>query len=515
MIGIKAALIQLCRSSAGLQLARVALGLWFLGGGCAFAAEVIQTFDSEVRVARDGELSVTETLRVQAEGRDIRHGIYRDFPLTFKDADGVLREVDFKLLGVERDGKAETYSTTRQHGILRIYAGNKDTNVSYGEHTYVFRYRTGRQVRWFDGKPELNWNVTGNFWNFPILAATYRLQFVAGGAPVRWTAFTGRVGARGTDWRGSLGALGTLTVETTRRLAPGEGLTVVAEIPASAVDPPNANKLLWYEIFDNRQWIFGGIGLALVLIYYLAAWMAVGRDPSGGTIIPLFYPPKGISPALANYIHKWGLGREKWRAFTAAALSLAVRGLLNFDDRGGSLTLKATGKQPPEGFGGLPAGEGAIMTWVRDQGGAATISSAHGYAVEKVGEAFTKSIETANRNRFFRRNLGYVVAGLALTAAAIFASSHSAACTIRTFPFSPPLASADLFSASSRCSFCQFCSAGSHWLLCFVACCLWPFSPCSSRFRRPSFRSCFQTASGTRCRLCGLISRTIHSRLCW
>ena len=365
-------------------------------------------------------MSVTETLRVQAEGRDIRHGIYRDFPLTFKDAGGVLREVDFKLLGVERDGKAETYSTTRQHGILRIYAGNKDTNVSYGEHTYVFRYRTGRQVRWFDGKPELNWNVTGNFWNFPILAATYRLQFVAGGAPVRWTAFTGRVGARGTDWRGSLGALGTLTVETTRRLAPGEGLTVVAEIPASAVDPPNANKLLWYEIFDNRQWIFGGIGLALVLIYYLAAWMAVGRDPSGGTIIPLFYPPKGISPALANYIRDWGFGREKWRAFTAAALSLAVRGLLHFDDRGGSLTLKATGKQPPEGFGGLPAGEGAIMTWVRDEGGAATISSAHGYAVEKVGEAFTKSIERENRNRFFRRNLGYVVAGLALTAAAVF-----------------------------------------------------------------------------------------------
>jgi hypothetical protein len=420
MRGNTLSLTQPRRPSAKALLSRFVLGLWLFGGGTAFAAEVIQTFDSEARLARDGDLTVTETLRVQAEGRDIRHGIYRDFPLTFKDAGGVLREVDFKLLGVQRDGKDESYSTTRQHGILRIYAGNKDTNVSYGEHTYVFRYRTGRQVRWFEGKPELNWNVTGNFWNFPILAATYRLQFVAGGAPVRWTAFTGRVGERGTDWRGGLGALGTLTVESTRRLAPGEGLTVVAEIPASAVDPPNANKLLWYEIFDNRQWIFGGIGLALVLGYYLAAWMAVGRDPSGGTIIPLFYPPKGISPALANYIRDWGFGREKWRAFTAAALALAVRGLLHFDDRGGSLTLKATSKTPPEGFGGLPAGEGAIMTWVRDEGGAATISSAHGYAVSKVGEAFTKSIDAANRNRFFRRNLGYVVAGLALTAAAVF-----------------------------------------------------------------------------------------------
>ncbi len=252
MIGIEAGSGHCAGHSAGLRrCALLPRSVALLVAATLFAAEVIQSFDSEVRVAKDGELTVTETLRVQAEGRDIRHGIYRDFPLTFKDAGGVLREVDFKLLGVERDGKAESYSTTRQHGIIRIYAGNKDTNVSRGEHTYVFRYRTGRQIRWFDGKPELNWNVTGNFWNFPILAATYRLQFVAGGAPVRWTAFTGRVGARGTDWRGSLGALGTLTVETTRRLAPGEGLTVVAEIPADAVDPPNANTAA--VVRDFRQ----------------------------------------------------------------------------------------------------------------------------------------------------------------------------------------------------------------------------------------------------------------------
>ena len=156
-----------------------AVGLWPGEPARSLAAEVIQSFDSDVRLARDGELTVTETVRVQAEGSDIRHGIYRDFPLTFKDANGAIREVDFSLIGVERDGKPERYSTRREHGIIRIYAGDKDTIVSRGEHTYVFRYKTGRQVRWFDGKPELNWNVTGNFWRFPILAASYRLQFVA------------------------------------------------------------------------------------------------------------------------------------------------------------------------------------------------------------------------------------------------------------------------------------------------------------------------------------------------
>lgn len=393
----------------------LALAIWSLSLVPVSAAEIIDFFDSNVRVAKNGDLDVTETIVVQAEGREIRHGIYRDFPLTFRDDAGAVHEVEFKLLGVQRDGKPEDHSTVHQHGIMRIYAGNKDTIVSRGEHTYTLHYGTGRQIRWFDGKPELNWNVTGNFWRFPIRRVSYHLQFAAAGEPVRWTAYTGRLGARGTDWRGSLGALGTLSVDTTRWLGPGEGLTVVAEIPAEAVDVPSDAALLWYRIFDNRGWIFGGIGFLVVLAYYFAAWEAVGRDPKGGTTIPLFEPPKGISPALANYIRDWGFGREKWRAFTAAALSLAVRGLLRFEQDGKTLTLKSTGKAPPGGFQSLPAGEGAIWTWVNGQGGVGIINKDNGESVAKVGERFTSSIEAENKNRFFRRNLGYALAGFAMT----------------------------------------------------------------------------------------------------
>jgi hypothetical protein len=388
-----------------------------LGGATTvYAAELIHSFDSTVRVAKNGELTVTEAIRVEADGREIRHGIYRDFPLTFKDAGGKVREVDFKLLGVERDGKPERYSTTRRHGVVRIYAGSEDLDVPRGEHTYVFRYRTGRQVRWFDGRPELNWNVTGNFWRFPIFQVNYNLELADGARPLRWTAYTGRLGARGSNWRAAIDTSGALMVATTRPLASGEGLTVVAELPSSAIDPPSESQLLWYRLYDNRAWIFAGIGLLAVLGYYSVAWRAVGRDPKGGTVIPLFHPPPNISPALANYIQDWGFGRDKWRAFTAAALSLAVRGLLRFDDASGTLTLKATGKEAP---GRLPIGERAVLDWVNGQGGLAIISDAHGASIAKVGDSFTKGIERENRNRFFRRNLGYVIAGLVMTAAAI------------------------------------------------------------------------------------------------
>ncbi len=98
-------------------LLRIATLLFVLiGVGHAVAAEVIHSFDSKVEVAKNGELTVTETLRVRAEGSAMRHGIYRDFPLTFKDAGGTLREVTFSLLGVSRDGNSEPYHTERTHG---------------------------------------------------------------------------------------------------------------------------------------------------------------------------------------------------------------------------------------------------------------------------------------------------------------------------------------------------------------------------------------------------------------
>lgn len=396
------------------------LGLVLLAGITrAPAAEVIHSFDSHGVLDKSGELSVTERIRVRAEGRDIKRGIYRDFPLTFLDAEGRRREVSFKLLGVTRDGRPENYFTERKSGgVIRIYAGDKDVTLTPGDHTYEFRYRTARQVRWFDSGPELNWNVTGNFWTFPILAASYRLELADGLRPVRWTAFTGPLGARGTDYRAGLSSDGALVVTTTRPLRAGEGLTVVAALPEGAVEPPTQATELWYAFYDNRSWVLGGVGFLLVLVYYVSAWRAVGRDPKGGTIIPLFHPPKGTSPALANYIDNWGLGRDKWRAFTAAALSLAVKGLLRFDDKDGTLRLRGTEKLK-EGRASLPAGESAIAAWVESSGGSAVIDTSNSSGVANVSRNFTSAIENENRDRFFRRNLGYVLAGAAMTVAVV------------------------------------------------------------------------------------------------
>ena len=46
----------------------------------ALADERILDFHSDIVVEADAGMRVTETIRVRAEGLQIRHGIYRDFP---------------------------------------------------------------------------------------------------------------------------------------------------------------------------------------------------------------------------------------------------------------------------------------------------------------------------------------------------------------------------------------------------------------------------------------------------
>ena len=389
----------------------------------AAAQEVIERFIATVSVEADGTLEVHESITVRAEGRLIRHGIYRDFPLQFSDDTGRTRQVGFELLGVTRDGRAEPHFTRGSDRGVRVYAGSEGTLLQPGVYRYSFRYRTDRQIRHLASGAELYWNATGNEWAFPIRQARALVQLPAGARPQRWTAYTGRAGERGTDFSATLREDGWLEFATTRTLAPGEGLTVVAALPAGVVAAPTQLQQLRHALLDHRRSLLGGLGLLVVAAFYLVVWHAVGRDPPKGTIIPMFEPPPGISPALAAYVRQWGWSGG-WREFTAAAVSLAVRGLVRFDAHDGGLTLKRAGAPEPgpgrrPEYHELPAGERAVLSWIDGSGGVAVVDRTNGASVARALQGFKSAIERENRHRFFRRNLGWFAVGLFLTGASV------------------------------------------------------------------------------------------------
>ena len=79
--------------------------LLMLAAGPSLAREVINSFASDIVLDKSGSMTVTETISVNAEGNRIRRGIFRDFPLTMKNADGRTIRVDFDVVSVKRDGR--------------------------------------------------------------------------------------------------------------------------------------------------------------------------------------------------------------------------------------------------------------------------------------------------------------------------------------------------------------------------------------------------------------------------
>ncbi|NNJ77554.1 MAG: DUF2207 domain-containing protein, partial [Anderseniella sp.] len=169
--------------------------------GSAHSAEEILNFDSRVEVSQTGKLRVVETIRVRGENAQIRRGIYRDFPLMVEDSGGREREVGFEVLSVTRDGKPDKFRIDKASRAARVYIGSKDVFIGAGEFTYRITYETDRQIRFFSGYDELNWNVTGNFWNFPIRQARAEIVLPQGVRATDTAFYTGPFGATGRDAR--------------------------------------------------------------------------------------------------------------------------------------------------------------------------------------------------------------------------------------------------------------------------------------------------------------------------
>ena len=121
----------------------------------AAADERILSFADEVRVAPDASVTVTEDITVRVEGREIRHGILRDFPTRYADRNGRQVNVGFEVLSVQLDGRDETYKLEALSNGTRLRIGRAEANVARGVRHYRLTYRTTRQLGFFAGFDEL------------------------------------------------------------------------------------------------------------------------------------------------------------------------------------------------------------------------------------------------------------------------------------------------------------------------------------------------------------------------
>ncbi|MDM9626592.1 DUF2207 domain-containing protein [Rhizobium sp. S152] len=379
--------------------------------GPSLAAEIINSYVSDIALEKNGMMTVSETITVNAEGNQIRRGIFRDFPLTQKNADGRTIRVDFDVVSVKRDGHDEPWRTETITNGIRIYAGSADVMLNYGRHQYVFTYRTGRQIRYFDDHDELYWNVTGNGWIFPIQSVQANVTLPPGVSATDTAFFTGPQGAAGEDARASVSG-SRATFATTAPLGTNEGLTIAIKMPKGSIDPPSGSDANRWWLSDNRDYLIGFGGLILVFLYYTRSWLKVGRDPQRGVVVPRWDAPDGISPALVNYIDNRGFSGQGWTALSATALNLAVRGFVVLEDLKNSIIIRRTDKSVTGAK--LEAGEASLLNAVGAKG-SLTIDKSNGERVKSVGEKFRSAIEREHRGKYYNSNAGYTIGGVVLS----------------------------------------------------------------------------------------------------
>ncbi len=383
----------------------------------ALAREEIRAFASDVTLRTDGSVEVLETIDVNAEGVDIRRGIYRDIPVTMLGSSNNKIRIALDVEAVTRAGRPEMFRVERMGDFQRIWIGDPDVLLSRGEHRYTIRYSMQRMARpTADGTgDELYWNATGNYWNFPILTSVARVTLPAGAVIADLAAYTGAAGSSERSVTITRDSDTTATFRTQRELAAGEGMTLAVSFQKGIIAYPEGLDALLQNASDLREVWLPILAVIALLAYNFTAWMRVGRDPPKGVIIPRFHPPKGFSPALTHYVHKWGFGNSGWTAMTAAIFNLGVKGLVTIDNAGKVLTVKSTGKSPTEP---LPVGEQILAAYFSSRG-AVSFDKANGKDLGTKRTEFTAAIASENRATWFRNNAGFAILSFVLAAAMI------------------------------------------------------------------------------------------------
>jgi hypothetical protein len=369
--------------------------------------EQILVYHSDVELHADGSMEVTESIRVMCEGRQIRHGIYRDFPTQYVDDRGNRYVVGFDLIGATRDAQTEQTRVQDLANGKRVYLGSPTSMVPLGEHVYTISYTTNRQLGFFSDHDELFWNVTGNGWVFPILraSATVTLPSDIETDQVHLKGFTGPQGSYGSDLRFAAQSDGTYSFESTRPLRSHEGLTVLLTWPKGYLAAPTKQQKLEYYFADNREVLGGGIGLAALLLYYVFVWMAVGRDPKPGAIVTLYEPPQGLSPAGMRYLVKMGYDNK---TFTSAVLDMAVKGFLQIKEQAGSYTLY----RDKAGSNVLSPEENAAADKLFSEGTEIWLHNENHTRISAAMTGLKKSLKAAEQKIYFVTNAPYMIPAL-------------------------------------------------------------------------------------------------------
>ena len=350
------------------------------------AVERVAEFHSDIRVSAEGELTVTETIEVHAEGKEIRRGLVREFPL----------EVPLEVTNVTRNRQTEPYAVERVSSGTRLFIGEPGGALPPGRHVYEITYRASPQISFLEDHDRLQWNVNGSAWSLGLERVTAEVTFehrVPAGA-LKVDAWTGAPGPRGNDFNAFVRD-GSAAFRSSRTLAPREAMAIMLAFPKGVIAPPSIFARAGWFLSDNSGAACGATALALMLAVLLACWWREGRDSTAR-----------LGAAGVRFIDQQSFDH---RCLSAALLQLASRGYLRIRELGDRFRIERTGKD----VDWLPGEQALARRLLPDDLRHLEIEKRHDKAIEEARHAAAEELRQ-HFARYWSTNLSYIAVSAAL-----------------------------------------------------------------------------------------------------
>jgi uncharacterized membrane protein YgcG len=287
-------------------------------------AEVIRSFDVDLALDKTGLLDVVETITMDFED-SAKHGIYRFIPVLYRRYDNQYSTHLADVTVTDGHNNPLHFVRTDEGDAEQIKIGDADITVT-GVHVYKIHYSVRRALNFFGGKPELYWNATGNAWPYAVENATVRF-YPPDSAKAPDIQYTSYVGSYRSTSPGKVDASKTPVRFHAEDLQPGQGLTIVADMPAGSIEQPSSRQELFW--FLNDWW--PAIVLPLLAFWtMISLWFYGGRDPKvNETVAVEWNPPTEMSPAEVGTIVD---ERCDIHDIVATVIDLASRGYLKITE---------------------------------------------------------------------------------------------------------------------------------------------------------------------------------------
>jgi hypothetical protein len=312
---------------------------------------VITSFHSDIKIAANSELTITEDIRVDF-GSLQKHGIFRTLPLRYRydDTHDRYYEITVESVTDGEKGVPYTISSASDNEVVKI---GDPARLASGRQRYVITYSIRGAMNRFADHDELFWNVDGDLWPVPKQSVAATVNFPDGSFQ-KAACYEGPPGSR--EACSFSNSSTTATYQSTRSLESGEEMSVVTALNQGAVNVPaplleGHKRVFPRDAFDVNP-LTGGISL-LVLLAGVALivrfWWLHGRDREYLTqyyltndprdrLEPLFQhepvvvefgPPQNLRPAQLGLVLDESADTKD---VTATIVDLAVRGFLTISE---------------------------------------------------------------------------------------------------------------------------------------------------------------------------------------